>query len=72
MQERYTEPGLVFVVGSGDCAQLGLGPDIFEKERPGKIAFFDELEIVWVVAGGLHTLALSKSGKVCAAHLLLF
>ena len=57
-------PGHVFVVGSGDCGQLGLGTDVFEKERPGKLAYFDDLEIVHVVAGGLHTLALSKSGKV--------
>lgn len=59
-----TSVGQVFVVGSGDCAQLGLGPDVFEKERPAKIAYFDDLEICKVVAGGLHTLALSLEGKL--------
>jgi alpha-tubulin suppressor-like RCC1 family protein len=33
-------PGEVFVVGSGDCGQLGLGPELFEKPRPGKLSFF--------------------------------
>ncbi|KAJ3261372.1 Regulator of chromosome condensation [Boothiomyces macroporosus] len=56
--------GLVYVVGSGDCAQLGLGPDVFEKERPAKIGYFDDLEIVSVVAGGMHTIALSAKGKL--------
>jgi regulator of chromosome condensation len=61
---KYQTVGQVFVVGSGDCAQLGLGPDVFEKERPAKLAYFDELQIVAVFAGGLHTLALSQTGKV--------
>jgi regulator of chromosome condensation len=56
--------GQVFVVGSGDCGQLGLGPDIFEKEKPAKLSYFDDLKIVDVVAGGLHTIALSATGKV--------
>ena len=37
---------------------------MFEKEKPSKIEYFDDLEIVKVEAGGLHSLALSKSGKV--------
>jgi regulator of chromosome condensation len=61
---KYQTVGDVFVVGSGDCAQLGLGPDIFEKERPAKLSYFDELEIVAIFAGGLHTLVLSKAGKL--------
>ena len=65
-----TSVGHVFVVGSGDCAQLGLGPDVFEKERPAKIGYFDDREICKVVAGGLHTLALSLEGKVIAIELL--
>lgn len=64
LSQKYTEKGHVFVVGSGDCAQLGLGPDIFEKERPAKLAFFDELEVVGIFAGGLHTIALTSSGKL--------
>ena len=52
------------MVGSGDCAQLGLGPDIFEKARPAKLAFFDDKSVVAVFAGGLHTIALTIEGKV--------
>lgn len=62
--QSSTTTGHVFVVGSGDCAQLGLGPDVFEKARPAKIAYFDDLGIVDVVAGGLHSVALSRTGKV--------
>lgn len=39
---KYNQVGGVFVVGSGDCAQLGLGPDIFEKERPSRINYFSD------------------------------
>lgn len=56
--------GDVFVVGSGDCGQLGLGPDVFEKERPGKLDYFADKDIVTVVAGGMHNIAQSKTGKV--------
>jgi regulator of chromosome condensation len=65
------EVGHIFVVGSGDCGQLGLGPDVFEKARPGKISYFDELEIVEIFAGGLHTIALSKTGKVFNTNLVV-
>jgi regulator of chromosome condensation len=61
---KNTQIGQVFVVGSGDCAQLGLGPDVFEKAKFAKLSFFDELEVVDVVAGGLHNMALCKNGKV--------
>ena len=58
------EAGDVFVVGSGDCGQLGLGQDVLEKERPALLEFFRYKEIIQVKAGGLHNLALSKSGLV--------
>ena len=54
----------MFVIGSGDCGQLGLGEEVLERSRPGKIAYFDDLNIVQVACGGLHNLALSQSGKV--------
>jgi alpha-tubulin suppressor-like RCC1 family protein len=61
---KYEQVGQVFVVGSGDCGQLGLGPDVFEKERPAKLEYFDDKNIVAVFAGGLHNMALSIDGKV--------
>lgn len=67
-----SEIGHIFVVGSGDCGQLGLGPDVFEKSRPGKISYFDELEIVDIFAGGLHSIALSKTGKVLTINIVIF
>ena len=61
---RYDTAGDVFVVGTGDCGQLGLGEDVVEKARPAILRFFDELEIIDVVAGGMHNLVLSRDGKV--------
>ncbi|KAI8929480.1 regulator of chromosome condensation 1/beta-lactamase-inhibitor protein II [Entophlyctis helioformis] len=59
-----TEVGDVFVVGSGDCGQLGLGQEVLEKERPALLHYFKEKQIVGVNAGGLHNLALSLDGKL--------
>ncbi|OIR57735.1 MAG: regulator of chromosome condensation 1 [Amphiamblys sp. WSBS2006] len=54
----------VYVAGSGDCGQLGLGEDVLECNKPRKIDFFDDKNIVSVAAGGLHSLVLSGSGEV--------
>ena len=62
----------VWVLGSGECDQLGkiplilgLGPDIPIAERPKKIVSFPaDVKISKVVCGGLHTLALTDSGKI--------
>lgn len=62
MDERTV--GHVYVFGSGDCCQLGLGEDILSRKRPTKIDFFDDKEIIDIAAGGLHNLALSRSGAV--------
>ena len=32
---------LIYVYGSGECEQLGLGDDIFEAKKPRKINLFD-------------------------------
>ena len=56
--------GSVIVFGSGDCGQLGLGEDLVSCPRPKRHAFFEDKEIISVSAGGLHTLALSRTGKV--------
>ncbi|KAL2914686.1 hypothetical protein HK105_205825 [Polyrhizophydium stewartii] len=61
---RNTEPGEVWVVGSGDCGQLGFGTDVLEKERPGRLKYFDDKEVVDVVAGGLHNIVITRNGKL--------
>ncbi|KAJ3012719.1 Regulator of chromosome condensation [Thoreauomyces humboldtii] len=64
LKSRFTTVGQVFVVGNGDCGQLGLGEDVFDKERPGLLRYFDDKKIVHVRAGGLHSLALGADGKL--------
>ena len=54
----------VYVFGSGDCGQLGLGEDVLQAARPKLLPYFQDKEIIQVSAGGLHTLALDASGRV--------
>ncbi|KAJ3278560.1 Regulator of chromosome condensation [Borealophlyctis nickersoniae] len=61
---RYSTSGEVFVVGSGDCGQLGLGPDVLEKERPALLRSLSDVTIVAIFAGGLHNIALTDDGKL--------
>ena len=56
------ENGVVLTCGAGDTGQLGLGPDVEEKTRPCTVS--DLSDAVQVVAGGLHSLCLTKDGKV--------
>lgn len=56
--------GHVFVVGTGDCGQLGLGQDITEKNRPGIIEYLKDKQIIHVYVGGMHNMALSLTGKL--------
>ncbi|KAJ3413162.1 Regulator of chromosome condensation [Chytridiales sp. JEL 0842] len=58
------ESGEVFVVGSGDCGQLGFGPDVTSKLKLGRLDYFSDKEIVDVAAGGLHNVALGEDGKL--------
>ena len=51
------------MTGSGDVGQLGLGPDVLEKTRAALVNL--DHEIVDVLAGGMHTVCLTKEGKVC-------
>ncbi|KAI9105968.1 regulator of chromosome condensation 1/beta-lactamase-inhibitor protein II [Phlyctochytrium arcticum] len=60
----FKKEGEVFVVGSGDCGQLGLGPDVFEKEKVALLQDLKDKHIVHVVAGGLHNIAIDASGKL--------
>jgi regulator of chromosome condensation len=59
-----TAVGKVFVFGTGDTGQLGLGEDMLERKRPMPLKALDGEEIVDVVCGGMHSIALTKSGKV--------
>ena len=62
---------LVYVFGSGECEQLGLGDDApFEIKKPRKPTIFDEgtsipaRSIVKLVCGGMHSVALASDGTV--------
>lgn len=54
----------VYVFGSGDCGQLGLGEDTDVLTKPKLHPFFEGRQIRAIAAGGLHTLALSSTGQV--------
>ncbi|KAJ3078593.1 Regulator of chromosome condensation [Rhizoclosmatium hyalinum] len=60
----HKEPGEVFIVGAGDCGQLGLGPDVTSAQKLKKLAYFEDKNIVAIAAGGLHNLVLGLDGKV--------
>lgn len=62
----------VYVFGSGDCGQLGLGEDVDLLARPRLHPYFEDKSIVAISAGGLHTLALSSTGIVRALVNLFF
>ncbi|KAG0231135.1 hypothetical protein BGW42_000486 [Actinomortierella wolfii] len=57
-------PGRVFVFGTGDCAQLGLGEDITSRKKPTPLAALDDEQIVDIAAGGMHNMALTAEGKL--------
>ncbi|XP_060519428.1 regulator of chromosome condensation isoform X2 [Cylas formicarius] len=59
---EITREGFVLVTGAGDVGQLGLGPDVLEKSRPTLLKL--EHNIVDICAGGMHTVCLTKDGKV--------
>ncbi|KAI8842866.1 regulator of chromosome condensation 1/beta-lactamase-inhibitor protein II [Chytriomyces cf. hyalinus JEL632] len=59
-----TTTGEVFIVGAGDCGQLGLGPDVTSATKLKKLTYFEDKNIVEIAAGGLHNMALSSDGKV--------
>lgn len=61
---RPTTPGRVYVFGTGDCAQLGLGEDILSRKKPANLAALNDEQIVDIAAGGMHTMALTAEGKV--------
>ncbi|CAD5125687.1 DgyrCDS13894 [Dimorphilus gyrociliatus] len=58
----YKEPGTVYCLGQNDAGQLGVGDSITERKKPAKVNIPEE--IVFIAAGGMHSLAVSVSGKV--------
>lgn len=71
LEAPKVEGGVVLTVGMGDVGQLGLGPDVEEKTRPGVVDLPEG--IVAIAAGGLHTVCLDKNGKVrvCASVFMI-
>jgi hypothetical protein len=60
-----TRPGgAVYVVGSGDNGQLGLGEEVVECARPRVVLAFGDLRVKLVAVGGMHTLAITEDGVV--------
>lgn len=54
----------VYVFGSGDCGQLGLGEEVDMCRKPRLHDYFEDKQIHQLVAGGLHSLALGLDGRV--------
>lgn len=61
--------GKVFVFGTGDTGQLGLGEDMLERKRPMPLKVLDNEDIVDVVSGGMHSIAITKDGKVSSGNI---
>ncbi|KAI8351381.1 regulator of chromosome condensation 1/beta-lactamase-inhibitor protein II [Mortierella sp. GBAus27b] len=61
---RPTTPGRVYVFGTNDCAQLGLGEDIRQRKKPANLAALNDEQIVDIAAGGMHNMALTADGKL--------
>ena len=64
---RLTVEGCVLTLGEGDTGQLGLGPDVLERTKPGKVGVPD---MVQICAGGMHTVCLNNKGEVRFQFLL--
>lgn len=60
--------GEVFSMGSGDCSQLGLGPDeeMRERKHPTKLTVLDKssTSVIAIAAGSLHNLVLTSKHAV--------
>jgi regulator of chromosome condensation len=54
----------VFVTGSGECDQLGLGQDVVDLERPRLVRALAKVRVARIAVGGIHTLALTPEGQV--------
>lgn len=64
LEQESTTPGTVFVFGSGDTGQLGLGDSMLSRKRPMPLKVLDDKKVVDVACGGMHTLAVTEDGQV--------
>ncbi|KAI8335728.1 regulator of chromosome condensation 1/beta-lactamase-inhibitor protein II [Chlamydoabsidia padenii] len=55
---------MVFVFGSGDTGQLGLGDSMLIRKRPMPLKVLDDKKIVDIACGGMHTLAVTEDGQL--------
>ena len=60
---HHSVGGEVMVIGQGDVGQLGLGEEVLERKNPAPVIGMKE-SATQVVCGGMHTVALTKEGKV--------
>ena len=56
--------GDVFVHGSGECDQLGLGDDMRERQKPTLLKSLTGKNICEIAVGAMHVLCLSTGGAV--------
>lgn len=63
---RYTEPLKIFVFGEGSSGELGLGAHKKAKDvkRPRFNEALTNMNVVRVVTGGMHVVALTKDNKI--------
>ena len=56
--------GMVYMVGSGDMGQLGLGEELVENSRPAPLDGFQGLAVCAVACGGMHSAVLTTDGRL--------
>ena len=56
--------GHVLTLGQGDVGQLGLGEDIMERKKPAIVKGLEDIRVVHVECGGMHTVVLTDDGQV--------
>ncbi len=54
--------GVLLTLGQGDTGQLGLGEDILDRTKPALVKGLEG--VVDICAGGMHSVCLTREGKV--------
>ncbi|KAI8063479.1 regulator of chromosome condensation 1/beta-lactamase-inhibitor protein II [Gongronella butleri] len=63
-KKRKSDAAKLFVMGSNDMGQLGLGADVGETNKPKVLKGLLDKDIVDIACGGIHALALASDGTV--------